>query len=279
MDRWLGKTAIVTGAAAGIGEAITCALLQNGVNVVALDVQKEGLAKLDAECKRKGFPGVLNATYCDISCEDEIDAVFSHVETLGGVDIMVNNAGVCDYSRVIESNKKTFEKLLNINVLAVAVCTNKAVRSMRERNVEGHIFNINSVLGRHLLLTTNMPDFNLYPATKHGSVALTNVVRRELAALQVPIRITGINPGSVKTSITAHSETMKDYFEKVPYILPRDIADALIYALGTRPEVQVRSIVISSLINIGKLFYALLNCRLRSLPSSILESFHEEYLR
>lgn len=101
MDRWLGKTAVVTGAASGIGEAITRALLQNGVNVAALDVQKERLAKLDAECKREGFPGTLHAIYCDITREDEIDEAFSHIETLGGVDIMVNNAGVCEYSRVI----------------------------------------------------------------------------------------------------------------------------------------------------------------------------------
>lgn len=101
MDRWLGKTAVVTGAASGIGEAITRALLQNGVNVAALDVQKERLAELDAECKRVGFPGMLHTVCCDVSLEDEIDAAFSYVETLGGVDIMVNNAGVCEYTRII----------------------------------------------------------------------------------------------------------------------------------------------------------------------------------
>lgn len=101
MDRWLGKTAVVTGAASGIGEAITRALLQNGVNVAALDVQKERLAELDAECKRIGFPGTLHTIHCDVTREDDVDAAFSYVETLGGVDIMVNNAGICDHSRAI----------------------------------------------------------------------------------------------------------------------------------------------------------------------------------
>lgn len=101
MDRWLGKTAVVTGAASGIGKAITRALLQNGVNVAALDIQKEGLVKLDAKCRQEGFRGTLHTIRCDVSREDDIDAAFSHVETLGGVDIMVNNAGVCEYSRVI----------------------------------------------------------------------------------------------------------------------------------------------------------------------------------
>ncbi|XP_071561124.1 farnesol dehydrogenase [Temnothorax nylanderi] len=248
MDRWLGKTAVVTGAASGIGEAITCALLQNGVNVAALDVQKERLAKLDAECRREGFPGTLHTICCDITREDEIDAAFSHIETLGGVDVMVNNAGVCENSRVIESDRKTFERLLNINVLAVAVCINKAVRSMRKRNVEGHVFNINSVLGHYLLTNVStvglLADFNLYPASKHGSVALTHVVRRELASVKAPIRITSISPGTVKTNILADSKEMKDFFEKVPSLQPKDIADALIYALGTRPEVQITELTI-----------------------------------
>ncbi|KAL6261654.1 hypothetical protein P5V15_006742 [Pogonomyrmex californicus] len=248
MDRWLGKTAVVTGAASGIGEAITRALLQNGVNVAALDVQKERLAKLDADCKREGFPGTLHTICCDISLEDEIDAAFSHIETISGVDIMVNNTGICEYSRVIESDRKTFERLLNINVLAVAVCINGAVRSMRNRNVEGHVFNINSVLGHYLPtnLTSEygLSDFNLYPTTKHGTVALTHTVRRELAAVKAPIRITSISPGLVKTSICEHSEALNNFFDKVPALRPKDVADALIYALGTRPEVQITELTI-----------------------------------
>ncbi|XP_018316996.1 farnesol dehydrogenase [Mycetomoellerius zeteki] len=241
MDRWLGKTAVVTGAGSGIGEAITHALLQNGINVVALEVQKGRLAKLDAECKREGFAGKLYTICCDITHEDEIDAAFSHIETLGGVDIMVNNAGVVASSRVIESDRKTFERLLNINVLAVAVCTNKAVRLILKRNVEGHIFNINSVLSHYLPLD-GMPDFNLYPATKHASLALTDTVRGEIAKIKAPIRITGISPGIVSTNIVM--DARNDFFEKVPSLQPKDIADALIYALGTRPEVQITQITI-----------------------------------
>jgi len=117
MDRWLGKTAVVTGAASGMGKAITRALLQNGVNMAALDVQKEKLAKLDAECKREGFPGILHTICCDVSREDEINAAFSHIETLGGVDIMVNNAGVCEYSRIIGNyNYNIFNRILQIRV-------------------------------------------------------------------------------------------------------------------------------------------------------------------
>lgn len=102
MDRWLGKTAVVTGASSGIGEAITRALLRNGVNVAALDIQKEKLMRFVEERERKGFPGALYPIHCDVSSEDDVNRAFSQIETkLGGVDIMVNNAGVVNYTRII----------------------------------------------------------------------------------------------------------------------------------------------------------------------------------
>lgn len=105
MDRWIGKTAVVTGAASGIGEAITRALLRKGVNVVALDIQKEKLESLAEQelvaKKQEGFSGVLRPIHCDISVKEDIDAAFQQIDAYGGVDIMVNNAGVIFYSRVI----------------------------------------------------------------------------------------------------------------------------------------------------------------------------------
>ncbi|XP_011697950.1 PREDICTED: dehydrogenase/reductase SDR family member 11-like isoform X2 [Wasmannia auropunctata] len=244
MIRWRGKTAVVTGAGSGIGEAITRALLQNEVNVVALDIRKERLAKLDTECKqeRSRSLGTLHTICCDINREEEIDAAFSHVETLGGVDIMVNNAGIVEISRIIESDRKAFERMLDTNVLAVAVCTNKAVRLMRKRNVEGHIFNIISVAGHYVVPAS--VGLNLYTASKYAIRALTQTVRLEIAEIKAPIRVTTISPSSVKTDISEHSDTMN---EKVDVIFqPSDIADAIIYALGTRPEVQITHVTIQS---------------------------------
>jgi NAD(P)-dependent dehydrogenase (short-subunit alcohol dehydrogenase family) len=105
MDRWIGKTAVVTGAASGIGEAITRALLRKGVNVVALDIQKEKLASL-AEWQltakeREGFSAALHPIHCDVSVEKDIDAAFQQIDAYGGVDIMVNNAGVMSYRCII----------------------------------------------------------------------------------------------------------------------------------------------------------------------------------
>ncbi|XP_011697951.1 PREDICTED: dehydrogenase/reductase SDR family member 11-like [Wasmannia auropunctata] len=116
MLRWRGKTAVVTGAGSGIGEAITHALLQNGVNVTALDVRKERLANLDAECKQEGSRtlGTLRTICCDINREDEINEAFSQVETLGGVDIMVNNARIIRQSQIIVFEEFAIEGRLNV---------------------------------------------------------------------------------------------------------------------------------------------------------------------
>lgn len=253
MERWAGKSAIVTGAASGIGQAITLALLQKKVNVFALDVRSDKLSTLANEWQQLKERGNLCVRRCNVSNEQELEEAFSFVENTNewnrGVDIMVNNVGVIEYTRVIESDRMAFERLLNINVLATAVCINRAVRSMRQRNVEGHIFNINSVLGheipsRFLSEIDGCNGWNLYPTCKHGTVALTHTVRRELAAIKAPIRITSISPGIVDTNLATHSPHVSNALKNVPALRPDDIADAVIYALGTRPEVQITELII-----------------------------------
>ncbi|XP_072767214.1 farnesol dehydrogenase isoform X1 [Anoplolepis gracilipes] len=250
MDRWIGKTAIVTGAASGIGQAITCALLRYGVNVAAIDIVQEKLHELIAKKEQQGFPGILEIIRCDVTSEEQLDRTFEEIETkMKGVDIMVNNAGCCKYSRVIDSEWKSFQLILNTNVTSYAACMNKVVHSMRNRNVEGHIFNVNSVLGHYFLPKNegdidSAVDYNLYPASKHATVALTHTVRREIANIKPYIRITSISPGIVKTNIAAQSEKMRNIFKKIPFIQPEDIADAVIYALGTRQEVQITELTI-----------------------------------
>ncbi|CAK9829262.1 Farnesol dehydrogenase [Anthophora retusa] len=246
MSRWTGKNAMVTGVCSGIGSAIVAELLRNKVNVLGLDVNSEVL-KFPLEQQ-------FNATYCgfrcDVSNETDLEYAFSCVNTVfGGVDIMVNNAGVIEYTRVIESERKTFEKLLNINVLATAECIKRAVQSMLKRNVEGHIFNINSVLGHEipngfLSEIDGCNGWNLYPTCKHGTVALTHTVRRELAAIKAPIRITSISPGIVRTNIAKHSPNVSAVLEEIQALEPEDVAKALMYALNTRPEAQISELVI-----------------------------------
>lgn len=102
MDRWIGKTAVVTGAASGIGEAITCALLRYGVNVAAIDIMEEKLHELRVKKEQQKLRGILEIIQCNVTFEADLNRAFEQIETkMKGVDIMINNAAYCEYSRVI----------------------------------------------------------------------------------------------------------------------------------------------------------------------------------
>ncbi|KAJ8687928.1 hypothetical protein QAD02_023723 [Eretmocerus hayati] len=252
MDRWCGKLAVVTGAASGIGAAITKRLLDAGVNVAGLDIKIDKLKSKAEESGNCCGNARLHPIKCDLAKQQDVDEAFCWIEReLGGPDVLVNNAGVIIYTPVIESDRASFEKLMNVNVVSVATCISKAVQSIKARQVEGHIFNINSVLGHVIPEATpsstqsKSPNcWNLYPASKHAGVALTHTIRREISHASLPIRVTSISPGLVETDIANTSEEYKDFMNKISALDPNDIADAVIYALGTRPEVQITEMTI-----------------------------------
>lgn len=102
MDRWAGKVALVTGASAGIGAATVRALVQEGLQVVGIARRVEKIEKIAIELKNE--KGKLYALKCDVSKEEDILDVFKWIkENLGGVDVLVNNAGLM-YSAGITGN-------------------------------------------------------------------------------------------------------------------------------------------------------------------------------
>lgn len=245
MNRWENKAAIVTGAASGIGNAIATELLKRKVNVLALDVNAAKLSAASDEWKRLRNCGKFYIKRCDTTNEQDLDEAFSFVDKeWNGPNILVNAAGIFYSSRIIDSNRETLERLLNVNVLGTTLCIIRAVSLMRQRNVEGHIFNINSVVGHYIPFKSlsnahGYDGLHLYPASKHATVALTESVRRELVAVETPIRITSISPGFVKTNLIHIPPDSGITLDRYPMIEPVDIADGVMYALSTRPEVTI----------------------------------------
>ncbi|XP_012265022.2 farnesol dehydrogenase-like [Athalia rosae] len=242
MDRWVGKVAVVTGASSGIGAAIVEALVKEGLLVVGLARRLELLDQLSA--KLKGAKGKLFVRRCDVSKEEDLVGSFEWVTNeLGGTDVLVNNAGIWSNTAIIDDDIDGFRKLLDVNILAVASGIGKAVASMRERGVAGHIVNINSVDGHFIPFNETT---SLYPASKYAMTAMTEGVRRELVANKTKIKITSISPGFVKTDIIRATgiPNWQEYFNDLPHLQAKDIADAVLYVLSTPENVQVTELTV-----------------------------------
>lgn len=192
MDRWIGKTAVVTGASSGIGAAIVVDLIKAGVNVVGLARRKERI-----EALRESLPasatGKLYAIKCDLTQESDIKSAFSWIEeNLGGTDILVNNAGIIKTMNLLDAeNTNDLRETIDTNILAVVICSREAFNSMKKRDVNGHIIHINSCAG-HVIpyFVGQYPSFNIYPSTKFAVTAMTEVMRQELQSFGTKVKVT-----------------------------------------------------------------------------------------
>ncbi|XP_063220370.1 dehydrogenase/reductase SDR family member 11-like isoform X2 [Bacillus rossius redtenbacheri] len=187
MERWSGRVAVVTGASAGIGAAIAQLLVKRGLRVVGLARRADNIQALADSLK--DAPGKLYAVKADLSKEEDIMVAFQWVkDNLGGVDLLVNNAAVAHNNNLADGKTEQWRQLLEVNLLALSICTREALQSMKERSVDdGHIVHINSVAGHSVV---DFPGIAFYSATKHGVTALTEGLRKELACLKSGIRVT-----------------------------------------------------------------------------------------
>ncbi|GFG29130.1 hypothetical protein Cfor_12656 [Coptotermes formosanus] len=230
MERWAGRVAVVTGASSGIGAAIAAELTKKGLKVVGLARRVERVQELSKSLQ--SATGKLYAVKCDVSNEPEVLAAFKWVkDNLRGVDVLINNAAVAYDTSLTGGSTEELKKMLDVNVLGLSVCTKQAFQSMKERGVDdGHIIHINSIWG-------HVPPgeiYAMYCATKHAVTALTEGLRREIIKLKSKIRVTSLSPGLVKTEMPP-----KEMLESRPALDAEDIADSVLYVLGTPPHVQV----------------------------------------
>ncbi|KAG0722049.1 Dehydrogenase/reductase SDR family member 11 [Chionoecetes opilio] len=148
MERWSGRVALVTGASAGIGASVARRLVAEGMRVVGAARSVERVQALADELK--GQPGTLIPIKCDITKDDQVVSMFARIKReLGGVDVCVNNAGIAVFKDLLEGSPEEWRRMLDLNVVALCLCTREAVASMRERGVDdGHVIHLNRwVLG------------------------------------------------------------------------------------------------------------------------------------
>ncbi len=188
-DRHAGKVAAVTGGASGIGRGCVERLAAEGADVVVLDLAD---ATEVVEACRK-LPGRVHALHCDVTDEGQVErGVATTVELFGGLDIMVNNAGVIFVAPIVESEVSDWRRLMEVNVIGVYLGTRAAARHMIASGGGGVIVNASSGAGRH-----GVANFAHYCASKAAVIMMTQSAAVELAPHR--IRVNSYTPGHIMT--------------------------------------------------------------------------------
>ena len=182
-----GKNAIVTGGAVGIGLGIVSRLAEAGANVLIADLdEKEG--EKSADGKKVKF------LKTDVSQEEEVKKMIETVaKEFGGLDIIVNNAGIYPQKPVSHMTKEDFDKVMSVNLRSVFLCTREASKQMISQGHGGRIINITSIDALH----PSMIGLAHYDASKHGVWGFTKNSALELA--EHKIWVNAIAPGGIAT--------------------------------------------------------------------------------
>jgi 3-oxoacyl-[acyl-carrier protein] reductase len=190
MGKLSNKVAVVTGASKGIGAGIAKALAADGASVVVnYASSKEGADKVVADIKAKGGKAV--AVHGDVSKQADISKLFAETKkAFGRLDVLVNNAGVYEFSPLGEVTEAQFHKMFDLNVLGLILSSQEALKYFGPEG--GSIINIGSVAS-----SSNPPTASVYTATKGAVDSVTRTLSKELGPKK--IRVNSINPGMVET--------------------------------------------------------------------------------
>lgn len=197
-----GKTAMITGAAVGIGRACAIRLAQEGAALLLLDRDAAALDVLQQELA--GYNTPILACPCDVSDAAAVQqAVVAATERFGGVDILINNAAVWRSSKpFLELTQADWQQYLSVNVMGVVYCTQAVLGGMLRRGY-GRIVNVASVAG--VYGNANMVQ---YSASKGAVIAMTRALAKEVAAGGVLVNC--VSPGSVSPSDIADIDHVQE---------------------------------------------------------------------
>ncbi|MFF3024425.1 glucose 1-dehydrogenase [Gottfriedia sp. NPDC057948] len=193
-----GKVALVTGAAQGLGEATTRALTKAGAKVMITDIQTEKGDKLVSDIKAAG--GDASFFYLDVTNENQWkEAVQKTVDHFGGLDVLVNNAGIEILSFVEQMSLEDFRKTHAINVDGTFLGIKSAISVMKPGGISGRggsIINLSSVAG-----FIGFPALSAYCSSKGAVRSMTKAVALECAKMQYNIRVNSVHPGVIRTEM------------------------------------------------------------------------------
>jgi NADP-dependent 3-hydroxy acid dehydrogenase YdfG len=234
------KTAIITGASSGIGQATAKELASKGITVMLAARREERLKELQQEIQDSGGKAFYQVT--DVTNVEEMEQLAKKTkEECGSIDILVNNAGLMPLSYMNKLKIKEWDQMVDVNIKGVLYGI-AAVLPYMEKQKSGHIVNISSVAGHKV-----MPGSSVYSGTKYAVRAITEGLRQEMNTSH-NIRTTIICPGAVATELT-ETITDEDVIEgfKQQEMKPLDsenIAKSISYAVEQPEHVDVNEIIV-----------------------------------
>jgi len=227
MRKIRGKTALITGAASGIGRAIALRLADEGATLFLVDIDEKGLADTASAAKQHGVEVVTRR--CNVAEPREVSAAVSEaISRWDGVDILVNNAGITYYGKVERMAADHWDRLMRVNLLSHIQFTYELLPSLLARP-EAHVLNVCSVLG-----LVGMPKVTAYCAAKFGMVGFSEALRNELG--RQGLGVTALCPGFVRTNLFTNAPLEANVEEhKLPpeaiTTTPERVANAAVKAI------------------------------------------------
>ena len=209
-----GKNALITGGGRGLGKAVAIALAKEGVNVGITGRNEDALKSTVEELKSLG----VNAAYAvfNVIKNDEVEkGVASIAEQLGGIDTLINNAGVGDFGSFEDMSIETWEHVMNVNLFGVYYVA-KAALPFIKKNSEGDIVNVASTAG-----LKGAPNMSAYCASKAAVISLSQSLMSELRKFN--IRVITLTPSTIATEMSIDGGLTDGNPEKV--LQPDDFAE------------------------------------------------------
>jgi NAD(P)-dependent dehydrogenase (short-subunit alcohol dehydrogenase family) len=214
-----GGVVVVTGAASGIGRAAAVAFHRQGAVVMAMDVNRGGLADLRSEL---GDTTRCATAVADLTSGPDIVSVFEQVERMGGCEVLVNAAGIGVSLPLLDHAEEDWDRVFDINTRGTFLCLREAARQMTERG-GGAIVNVASVVG---IYPSPIPEI-AYDTSKGAVIQMTRSAARELASHRV--RVNGVAPGPVPTNLYGTPPEQPEVPMPLGHGTVEDVVDAILF--------------------------------------------------
>ncbi|WRT64460.1 uncharacterized protein IL334_001392 [Kwoniella shivajii] len=242
-SRLQGKTAVITGASGGIGEATAILLARAGCHIVLLARRQAALEEVAQKCRTEGGDGIkVLAKTLDVNDREAVERLVPELREAGfeSFDILINNAGGAVGKEQV-GGLSDIDFMISTNLVSLMQLSQTFVNEMKKAD-SGHIINIGSLAGREAYVGGSV-----YCAVKHAVKAFTTSLMKELVA--TGIRVTEVAPGFVETNFSVtrfrgDAEAAAKVYEGFQPLTPEDIAEEIVWCALRPSHVQIAELYV-----------------------------------